>query len=119
MSAAEQQQLVVPGQLQPPNELPSGVEGPPVPLAVIPPTGRSYAQAATSSPLDGGQLGLRGKRWSGQAHGRQVQQSLQGVGAWQQGVEGPGGQQSGDHHQGLPEATPRQCGPQGRCAAQT
>ena len=35
VSAAEQQQLVVPGQLQPPNERPSGVEGPPVPLAVM------------------------------------------------------------------------------------
>ena len=39
--AALQQQLLVPGQLS----LPSA--------AVIPPTGRSYAQAGTTSPLDG------------------------------------------------------------------
>ena len=35
------------------SERPDGVEEPPAPPAVIPPTGRSYAQAATSSPLDG------------------------------------------------------------------
>ena len=51
--AALQQQLVVPGQLPPPSERPDGVEESPAPPAVIPPTGRSYAQAATSSPLDG------------------------------------------------------------------
>ena len=51
--AALQQQLVVPGQLPPPSERPDGVKESPAPPAVIPPTGRSYAQAATSSPLDG------------------------------------------------------------------
>ena len=57
VSAAEvtlQQQLVVPGQLPPLSERPGGVEGPPAPPAVIPPTGRSQAQAETTSPLDGG-----------------------------------------------------------------
>ena len=56
VSAAEvalQQQLVVLGQLPPPSERPDSMEEPLVPLAVILPTGRSYAQAATSSPLDG------------------------------------------------------------------
>ena len=47
------QQLVVPGQLPPPSERPGGMEGPPAPPVVIPPTRLSYAQAATSSPLDG------------------------------------------------------------------
>ena len=51
--AALQQQLVVPGQWPLPNESPAGVEELPVPPVVIPPTGCSYAQAATSSPLDG------------------------------------------------------------------
>ena len=51
--AALQQQLVVPGQLLSPSERPAGVERPSVPQVVIPPTGRSYAQVATSSPLDG------------------------------------------------------------------
>ena len=50
---ALQQQLVVLGQLPPPSEQPAGMEELPVPLGVIPPTGCSYAQAATSSPLDG------------------------------------------------------------------
>ena len=36
-----------------PSEQPAGVEELPVPPAVVPPTGRSYAQALTSSPLDG------------------------------------------------------------------
>ena len=56
MSAAEaalQQQLVAPGQLPPPSERPAGMEELPVPPAVILPTGCSYAQAATTSPLDG------------------------------------------------------------------
>ena len=51
--ATLQQQLVVPGQLPPPSEWPAGMEGPLVPPPVIPPTGCSYAQAVTSSPLDG------------------------------------------------------------------
>ena len=51
--AALQQQLVVPGQLLPPSEQPADMEELPVPPAVIPPTGRSYAQAATTSLLDG------------------------------------------------------------------
>ena len=51
--AALQQQLVVPGQLLLPSEWPAGVEELPVPPAVIPPTGRFYAQAVTTSPLDG------------------------------------------------------------------
>ena len=51
--AALQLQLVVPGQLLSPSERPAGVERPSVPQVVIPPTGRSYAQVATSSPLDG------------------------------------------------------------------
>ena len=46
--AALQQQLVVPGQLPPPSERPADMEELPAP-----PTVRSYAQAATSSPLDG------------------------------------------------------------------
>ena len=50
--AALQQQLVVPGQLLSPSERPAGVERPSVPQVVIPPTGRSYAQAATTSPMD-------------------------------------------------------------------
>ena len=55
MSAVEgalQQQLVVPGQLPPPSERPDGVEEPPVLPVVVPPIGRSYTQAGTSSPLD-------------------------------------------------------------------
>ena len=40
--ATLQQQLVVPGQLQPPSERPGGGEEPLVPPMVIPPTGRSY-----------------------------------------------------------------------------
>ena len=51
--AALQQQLVVPGQLPPPSERPADMEELLVPLAVIPPTVRSYAHAATSSLLDG------------------------------------------------------------------
>ena len=51
--AALQQQLVVPGQLLLPSEWPAGVEELPVPLVVIPPTVRFYAQAVTTSPLDG------------------------------------------------------------------
>ena len=54
--AALQQQLVLPGhsgQLPPPREWPSKVEKPSTPLAVIPSIRHSYAQAATSSPLDG------------------------------------------------------------------
>ena len=51
--AALQQQLVVPGQLPPPGERPADMEELLAPPAVIPPTGRSYAQAAASSPLDG------------------------------------------------------------------
>ena len=51
--AALQQQLVVPGQLLLPSERQASVEEPPAPPAVIPPTGRSYAQVATSLPLDG------------------------------------------------------------------
>ena len=45
VSAAEtalHQQLVELGQLPPPSERPGGVEGPPAPPAVIPPTRRSY-----------------------------------------------------------------------------
>ena len=49
---ALQQQLVVPGQLLPPSEQPAGMEELPVP-PIIPPTGRSYAQVVTTSPLDG------------------------------------------------------------------
>ena len=51
--AALKQQLVVPGQLQQPSEWSASMEKPPVQLAVVRPTGRSYAQAATSSLLDG------------------------------------------------------------------
>ena len=51
--AALQQQLVVPGLLSPPSERPADMEELPVPPVVIPPTSCSYAQAATSSPLDG------------------------------------------------------------------
>ena len=47
---ALQQQLVVLGQLPP---RPADMEKLLVPQAVIPPMGRSYAQAATTSPLDG------------------------------------------------------------------
>ena len=52
-SSTVQQQLVVPGQLLPPGERPADMEELLSPLAVIPPQVRSYAQAATSSPLDG------------------------------------------------------------------
>ena len=38
--------------MPPPSEPPAGTEELTVPLAVIPPTGRSYAQAATTSPMD-------------------------------------------------------------------
>ena len=51
--AALQHQLLVPGQLPPPSEQPVGIEGPPASPLVILPTGRSYAQAVTSSSLDG------------------------------------------------------------------
>ena len=51
--AALQQQLVVPGQLPSPSRRPAGLEELPVPPPVIPPTGCSYAQAATTSALDG------------------------------------------------------------------
>ena len=51
--AALQKQLVVPGKLPPPSERPADMEELPLPPAVIPPTGCSYAQAATTSPLDG------------------------------------------------------------------
>ena len=52
-SSTVQQLLVVPGQLLPPGERPADMEELLSPLAVIPPKVRSYAQAATSSPLDG------------------------------------------------------------------
>ena len=39
VEAALQQQLVVPGQLPPPSELPTGMEEPPMLPVVIPPTG--------------------------------------------------------------------------------
>ena len=51
--AALQQQLVVPGQLPLSGEPPVDMEELPVPPAVIPPTGHSYDQAVTTSPLDG------------------------------------------------------------------
>ena len=44
---------MVPGQLTLPSEQPAGMEELPVPQKVILPTGCSYAQAATTSPLDG------------------------------------------------------------------
>ena len=53
VEAALQQQLVVPRQLPPPSERPADMEELPVLPAVIPPTVRSYAQAAVSSLLDG------------------------------------------------------------------
>ena len=51
--AALQHQLVVPGQLPPPSERPADMEELLVPPTVILPTGHSYAQAATTSRLDG------------------------------------------------------------------
>ena len=51
--AALQQQLVVPGQLPSLGEQPADMEELPVLPAVILPTGCSYAQVATTSPLDG------------------------------------------------------------------
>ena len=49
---ALQQRLVVSGQLPPPSKRPDSVKRLPAPPAVIPATWHSYAQAATSSPLD-------------------------------------------------------------------
>ena len=46
------------------------------------------------------ELGLLGKRGTGEADGGKVQWLLQGVGAWQQGVEGPCGREGGHHQQG-------------------
>ena len=65
-----------------------------------------------------GGLGVCGKRLRGQAAGRQVQLTLQGARARQQGVEGPGGREGGDHQQGPPEASLGQPGPQGHCTAE-
>ena len=39
--------------MPPPSEWPAGIEELPVPPAIIPPTGRSYTQAMTTSPQDG------------------------------------------------------------------
>ena len=92
--AALQQQLVVPGQLSPPSERPVNMEELPVPLAVIPATGRSYTQAATTSPLDGADWVYVAKGGVPAAHGGQVQQPLQGVGEGEQGLEAGGGGES-------------------------
>ena len=92
--AALQQQLVVPGQLPPPSERPVDMEELPVPPAVIPPTGRSYTQAATTSPLDGADWVYVAKGGVPAAHGGQVQQPLQGVGEGEQGLEAGGGGES-------------------------
>ena len=67
--AALQQQLVVPGQLQPPSKRPAEMEELPVPPVVIPPTVRSYAQAAVSSPLDGADWVYVAKGGGPAAHG--------------------------------------------------
>ena len=107
-SSTVQQLLVVPGQLLPPGERPADMEELLSPLAVIPPKVRSYAQAATSSPLDGADWVYVAKGGGPAAHGGQVQWPLQGTGAGQQSLEGPGGRESGDHQQGPPQATPGQ-----------
>ena len=81
VSAAEavlQHQLVVPGQLPPPSERPADMEELLVPPTVILPTGHSYAQAATTSRLDGVDWVYVAK--GGQAaYGGQVQRPLHDV----------------------------------------
>ena len=48
-----------------------------------------------------------------------VQWPLQGVGAGQQGLEGPGGRPGGDHQQGPPQAASGHCGASGSPATAT
>ena len=68
----------------------------PVPLVGILPTVRSYDQSVASSPLDGADWVYVAKGGgSPAAHGRQVQQPLQGVGEGEQGMEAVGGGESG------------------------
>ena len=53
------------------------------------------------------------------AHGRQVQQPLEGVGAGEQSLEAAGGGENGGGQQGLLEALLGQRGSESSCAANT
>ena len=65
--------------------------GAPAPQAVIPPARRSYAQAAAFSPLEGADwVYVESGEAAKPCTGGQVQRPLQGAGAQQQGMEGPG-----------------------------
>ena len=82
---------MVPDQLSLPSERSTGVEEPPAPPAVIPPARRSYAKAAAFSPLEGADwVYVESGEAAKPCTGGQVQRPLQGAGAQQQGMEGPG-----------------------------
>ena len=113
---ALQQQLVVPGQLPPPSKQPAGMEELPVPLGVIPPIGCSYAQAATSSPLDGADwvYVVRGGASKPMADKYSSSHKVleRGNKAWKLQV----GEMVDIVSIGPHETQPGQRGPQGRCA---